>query len=172
MATKEEICYYDSDNEYDTEYVRDYFNEGEDAPEEGTREWYERIDEIRSMELDDLRLNIACSKSREIGPVIVKADYTTRYPGFDCNRTGYARADLSKVDALFSKFNADGVRLWQDAEGLHISAYHHDGSYTATVRRLNKKGEDYLDRHGDSFDACERVFGTKGLSRDIKKPLF
>lgn len=64
----------------------------------------------------------------------------------------------------------DDNYLYYDREDgtFKLNAHHHDGTNYFTFYQLTKKGQEYLDRHGDTREAHHHVDTTKGYTKRIK----
>lgn len=60
--------------------------------------------------------------------------------------------------------------LYYDREDgtFKLNAHHHDGTNYFTFYQLTKKGQEYLERHGDTREAHHHVDTTKGYTKRIK----
>lgn len=64
----------------------------------------------------------------------------------------------------------DDNYLYYDREDgtFKLNAHHHDGTNYFTFYQLTKKGQAYLDKHGDTREAHHHVDTTKGYTKRIK----
>ena len=109
-------------------------------------------------------------------------------PGFVCTGESYSRyglpwqegpggnvfTDIKDAGDFLSRFlprGAADIRV-DDVQGkLSVTVSHHDGSMTMHVRELTDRGLNYYENHRydlDRREMCEKLFETKGLSKDVK----
>lgn len=171
---EKETVYVDTDCEYEADDIINFINCGEDAPEEDSAEWYDRIAEMHEQDAEDFFDNIKYSKSPDLDDVVVKTHYSTRYPEFDHSRDMFAMDNLKKFGHLLRRFNPDGYKVYQNPDGLFIDTYHHDGSHHAEVRLLTEDGKKYVEHNDGNLtpDQMEKVFNDEHLSRAITNYIY
>ena len=108
-------------------------------------------------------------------------------PGFVCTGNSYSRyglswqegpggqvfTDIKDARDFLGRFLPRGmadIRVDDENGKLSVTVSHHDGSMTMNVRELTNRGLTYYENHRydlDRREMCEKLFGTKGLSKEI-----
>ena len=63
---------------------------------------------------------------------------------------------VAEARGLYSAF----IKIWQDKDGFHINGYHHDGTNSADIRIINKRGKAWLEKNEDEVSRsvlCETL---------------
>ena len=131
------------------EFCRD--NDIEPEAENSTHYW-NYVNDTQQMWYDDFKDNMKYSK---LFPMVAVG-----YAGL-WNGTARGGKVLKDVDDLLGLFSScDNIKIWQDKDGFHINGYHHDGTNSADIRIINKRGKAWLEKNEDEVSRsvlCETL---------------
>lgn len=131
------------------EFCRD--NDIEPEAENSTHYW-NYVNDTLQMWYDDFKDNMKYSK---LFPMVAVG-----YAGL-WNGTARGGKVLKDVDDLLGLFSScDNIKIWQDKDGFHINGYHHDGTNSADIRIINKRGKAWLEKNEDEVSRsvlCETL---------------
>lgn len=149
--------------------------EDEPCPEEGSQEYWDRVNDDSQLEWEDLKGNFKSSPL--IGrKLLFVGGYHSNYPDFrpSGRRVGLSEeiADLDHFIRTFAGRDPDQVDIYIDEEGLHATHSHHDGSSSFLVYLLNRKGERFIENKDLTEENIKHLMETKGLVRKIDFYLF
>ena len=156
---------FDSDREVSFEEIKDHCECNDiPVPEEDSDKWWDIVNDIREWDCDDFRSD-ACYHF-DLGLCLVKG-YAGLWNG---NAEGGKVMRINSANDLFF-MEVDRVRVTLEDDGLVVYGYHHDGTNRYVVRPLNKRGEAFIDRYGDSGTrAChERLINGKMTKKVTRK---
>lgn len=140
-------------SEYE-EFCKD--NEREVKPED-SEDYLQYVNDMHDMDYDDFKTNMSSCK---LFPMVAKG-YCGLWDGnVECGKV------LRDVDDLLSMFSScNRTKIWQDKNGFHINGYHHDGTNSADIRILNKRGIAWLEKN-------ERKVSDRKLIETLSKLCF
>lgn len=146
-AKQNEIVLLDTDpNIYTLENVRNWRED--DSIEEDSDEYWDAVNEMSEVELEDFRSDAAFSF--DLGYCLVKATAGL----WNGNSEGAGIRDIeSGADLLdcLSK-DCDNVKVVLNEDGLVMYGYHHDGTNVYKFYKLNDKGVEYWEKHEDDYE--------------------
>ena len=131
------------------EFCRD--NDIEPEAENSTHYW-NYVNDTLQMWYDDFKDNMKYSK---LFPMVA-VGYAGLWNGNV--RGGNVLKDVDDLLGLFS--SCDYIKIWQDKDGFHINGYHHDGTNSADIRIINKRGKAWLEKNEDEVSRsvlCETL---------------
>ena len=132
-------------SEYE-EYCKD--NERE-VQAEDSEDYWQYVNDTLQMDYDDFKSNMSCCK---LFPMVAKGYCGLWYGNVEGGKV------LRNVDDLLSVFSScDNIKIWQDKDGFHINGYHHDGTNSADIRILNKRGIAWLEKNESEVTDRELV---------------
>lgn len=130
----------DRDVSYE-EYVENCKSNDIEPEEEGSNDYWNYVNDTLQMEHDDFRSNM---ESCKLFPMVAVG-----YAGLWYGNVRGGKV-LKNVDDLLGLFSScDNIKIWQDKDGFHINGYHHDGTNSADIRILNKRGKAWLEKNED-----------------------
>ena len=122
-----------------SEYVENCEANDREPEEENSNAYWNYVNDTLQIEHDDFKDNMKYCK---LFPMVAV--------GYDDLWNGKFRGGkvLKNVDDLLGLFcKCDNIKIWQDKDGFHINGYHHDGTNSADIRILNKRGKDWLNKN-------------------------
>jgi len=135
-----------------SEYVENCEANDREPEEENSKDYWNYVNDTLQMEHDDFKDNM---KSCKLFPMVA-VGYSGLWYGNV--RGGKVLKDVDDLLGLFS--SCDNIKIWQDKDGFHINGYHHDGTNSADIRILNKRGKAWLDKNEDEVSRsvlCETL---------------
>ena len=150
-------------------------DEDEPCPEDGSQEYWNRVNDDSQLEWEDFKDNFKYSPL--IGRVLLfEGAYDSRYPDFRPSHGSVGVSDeIKDLDHFIRTFagrDPDKIDIYIDETGLHATHSHHDGSSSYTVSMLTRKGEQWLKNKELTADNIKHLHETKGLLRKIDFFLF
>lgn len=140
-----------------SEYVEYCNDNGIEAKEDGSKEYWNYVNETLQMEYDDFKSNMAECK---LFPMVAVGYDNVWYGHF---RGGKVLKDVNDLLGVFS--SCDRIKIWQDKEGFHINGYHHDGINSAEIRIINNRGKAWLEQN-------ENIVSRNVLCETLSKRCF
>lgn len=134
------------------EYVENCKANEREAEGEDSKDYWNYVSDARQMDYDDFKVNMKYCK---LFPMVA-VGYAGLWNGNV--RGGNVLKDVDDLLGLFS--SCDNIKIWQDKEGFHINGYHHDGTNSADIRILNKRGQEWFAKHEGKVsrrDVCETL---------------
>ena len=139
------IMIFDGNSYYDPEYIEEY-KQGLDIPD---NEVYSMIADEQSFDFEELVNNQLGTFIEDEGPFILFGSL-----GLWNGRPSVCKIvkDMSDLGSAFKDTDLSNIVIYDENGHLHIQASHHDGTNCFELRKLNKKGIAYYERHEDEFD--------------------
>lgn len=135
-----------------SEYVENCSLNDIEPEGKNSTDYWDYVNSTRQMDVDDFRSNMK---------------YCNEFPmvavGYSGLWYGNVRGGkvLKDVDDLLGMFRScDRIKIWQDKAGFHINGYHHDGTNSADIRILNRRGKAWLEKNEDEVSdnvLCETL---------------
>lgn len=161
MATKTKITEWVAlDTQRDVPYseYEEFCKDNErEVQAEDSEDYWQYVNDTLQMESDDFKDNM---RSCKLFPMVASG-----YCGLWYGNVAGGKV-LHNGDELLGMFSScDNIKIWQDKDGFHINGYHHDGTNSADIRILNKRGIAWLEKN-------EGEVSTQELVETLFKPAY
>lgn len=146
-ASQKEIVLLDTNpSKISIEDVRAW--KDDDSIEEDSDEYYDAINDMIDVDLDDFRSNAAFNF--DLGPCLVDANAGL----WNGTMEGTNIIDIDSGEDILNCLSkdCDNVKVVLNDDGLVMYGYHHDGTNTYTFYQLNSKGKEYWEKHEDDYN--------------------
>jgi hypothetical protein len=155
------------DYEYFVENWKEDHGEDSEVPGDGSQEYWDWVNDMQELDFDDFKGNFPYTPLA--GKLCLVHGY---FGGWDGHRDGGKVMRMDSADDLFKCVagHADRVDVYLDADGLHVTNCHHDGTDHYQVEILTEAGERWWRDEGEEGQDREThstLLNTEGYTRKV-----